>query len=150
VLLWLSLASFTLLATDAYSDDRFDASLDRRTGFRTRSVLAVPIRDQFGRIVGVLQAINRKIPAQDETSLEQPPARGQPLSYPFSDMDVSVLEILAAHTGSALRKAGMLVDLVSPCVFGLERVARSFLAQVVVGLPRRTVRNAQRRACWKS
>ena len=40
---------------DAYADERFDPALDKRTGFRTRSVLAVPIRDQLGRIVGVLQ-----------------------------------------------------------------------------------------------
>jgi hypothetical protein len=77
-------------------------------------VLAVPIRDQFGRIVGVLQAINRKAPPQDE-ALEVREGFGSPshnTSFSFGDMDVSVLEILAAHTGSALRKAEMLVDLV--------------------------------------
>ena len=34
------------------------------------------------------------------------------VTYPFSDMDVSVLDILAAHTGSALRKAQMIVEMV--------------------------------------
>lgn len=43
---------------DAYQDDRFDSSHDQKTGFRTRSILAAPIRDSNDEIVGVLQAIN--------------------------------------------------------------------------------------------
>jgi GAF domain-containing protein len=40
---------------DAYADDRFDQSVDAATGFRTHSVLCVPIRDSSGAVVGVLQ-----------------------------------------------------------------------------------------------
>ena len=40
---------------NAYEDPRFDSSIDRRTGFVTRSVLAVPIRCGE-RVAGVLQA----------------------------------------------------------------------------------------------
>ncbi len=45
---------------DAYSDPRFDRSLDKTSGFRTRSMLCVPIRNREGRIVGVLQLLNKK------------------------------------------------------------------------------------------
>jgi sigma-B regulation protein RsbU (phosphoserine phosphatase) len=45
---------------DAYSDPRFDSSQDQRSGFRTRSMLCVPIRNRNGRIVGVLQLLNKK------------------------------------------------------------------------------------------
>ena len=39
---------------------RFDAGFDERHGYRTRSVLAVPLRTPDGRVAGVLQLINRK------------------------------------------------------------------------------------------
>lgn len=91
-------------------DDRFDPSLDRQTGYKTYSVIAVPIRDEASRIVGVLQAINRQC-AHDTVSdeLTAPVHAG---TYPFSDLDVSVLDILAGHAGSALKKAQLMHDMV--------------------------------------
>lgn len=50
----------TVIVHDAWADPRFDASVDRRTGFRTRSILCVPIRNRDGRIVGVLQLLNKR------------------------------------------------------------------------------------------
>jgi phosphoserine phosphatase RsbU/P len=44
---------------DAYSDLRFDGSLDQKTGYRTRSMLCVPIRNRRQKIVGVLQLLNK-------------------------------------------------------------------------------------------
>jgi sigma-B regulation protein RsbU (phosphoserine phosphatase) len=44
---------------DAYADPRFDRSLDQKTGYRTRSMLCVPIRNREQKIVGVLQLLNK-------------------------------------------------------------------------------------------
>lgn len=45
---------------DAYKDARFDATMDRRTGYRTRQVLGVPVRHPVtGDAVGILQVNNR-------------------------------------------------------------------------------------------
>ena len=44
---------------DAARDPRFLKDPDRRTGFETRSVLAVPLVDRSGRVFGVSQALNR-------------------------------------------------------------------------------------------
>ncbi|MDD5307332.1 MAG: GAF domain-containing protein [Deltaproteobacteria bacterium] len=38
----------------------FDASFDQRTGYRTRSILAVPMMNQRGDVLGVVQLINKK------------------------------------------------------------------------------------------
>ncbi len=43
---------------DPYADPRFDPSVDSRTGFRTRSILVVPIDSRDRRRLGVLQAVN--------------------------------------------------------------------------------------------
>src|SRR5258707_5918009 len=40
---------------DAYSDPRFYTAIDDRTGYRTRNVLAVPVRNQHGATVGAFE-----------------------------------------------------------------------------------------------
>lgn len=44
---------------DAYRDERFDPQTDRRTGYRTRSLLCCPVVNKQGRVIGVIQALNR-------------------------------------------------------------------------------------------
>jgi sigma-B regulation protein RsbU (phosphoserine phosphatase) len=44
---------------DAYDDPRFDRTSDQRTGFRTRSMLCVAIKNRGQRVVGVLQLLNK-------------------------------------------------------------------------------------------
>ncbi len=44
---------------DAYKDPRFDGAWDKRTGFRTRSTLCVPLKNQHGRTIGVVQVLNK-------------------------------------------------------------------------------------------
>jgi len=44
---------------DAYADPDFNPEIDRRTGFRTRSVLAVPLREVDGEVFAVAQLLNR-------------------------------------------------------------------------------------------
>src|SRR5471032_1299632 len=45
--------------SDAYADARFNPAIDKQTGYRTRSILCVPMRSLEGEVVGVLQALNR-------------------------------------------------------------------------------------------
>ena len=44
---------------DCYADARFDASVDKRSGFRTRCALTLPLVDHRGGFVGVMQVLNR-------------------------------------------------------------------------------------------
>lgn len=52
---------------DAYDDPRFSRSVDEKTGFRTKSMLCVPINGAQGNVIAVLQAINRTVPAPAST-----------------------------------------------------------------------------------
>jgi sigma-B regulation protein RsbU (phosphoserine phosphatase) len=45
---------------DPYSDSRFDPKVDHLTGFRTRSLLTVPVRDREGSLIAVLQLLNHQ------------------------------------------------------------------------------------------
>lgn len=46
-----------LLVPDAYADPRFFSDTDKKTGFRTRSILCVPLQRK-GKEIGVLQVLN--------------------------------------------------------------------------------------------
>ncbi len=45
---------------DAYEDERFNQEFDKRTGYRTSSVLAVPMNNQTGDRIGVMQVLNKR------------------------------------------------------------------------------------------
>ncbi|MCC6646009.1 MAG: GAF domain-containing protein [Polyangiaceae bacterium] len=45
---------------DAYRDRRFLRMFDKLTGYRTRTILSVPMRNHQKRVIGVLQALNKR------------------------------------------------------------------------------------------
>lgn len=46
--------------TDAYRDERFNQEIDKQTGYKTKSILVVPINNEKGQTIGALQAINKE------------------------------------------------------------------------------------------
>ena len=49
----------TLLIPDCYQDPRFDKTWDRKTGYRTHSMLLMPMDNSQGDRLGVFQVINK-------------------------------------------------------------------------------------------
>jgi len=56
---WVAMHGEPLIINDPYRDERFDQEVDKRSGYRTRSILSLPILDADGRISGVYQAVNK-------------------------------------------------------------------------------------------
>ena len=77
-----------ILVPDCYADPRFDPAVDRRSGFRTRSALTLPLVDHAGTLVGTMQVLNR--------------ADG-----PFEPDDLPLGEALAAQCALALSRVRM-------------------------------------------
>jgi sigma-B regulation protein RsbU (phosphoserine phosphatase) len=75
---------------DAYEDARFNKAFDKKTGYRTRSVLCVPLRNMEGEVVGVIQVLNKKN------------------EKPFSDYDEYLLSTLGAQAGVTLTQARLM------------------------------------------
>jgi len=73
---------------------RFDPSFDIRNDYRTQSVLAVPLKDHTGKVIGVLELIN----ARDN--------RGQ--TVPFSEHSEHLVLSLASLAAVAINKARMI------------------------------------------
>lgn len=71
---------------DAYQDDRFSPAYDKKTGYRTKAVLAIPVRDNTGDVVAVLQCINKVNSDTDH----------------FSQEDLFKVECFSQHIGVTL------------------------------------------------
>jgi signal transduction histidine kinase len=84
---------------DVYQDERFDPSWDELSGYRTHSMLAVPLKDHRGRTMGVLQVINKMA------------ADGKPV--PFRMHDTELLTSLAAQAAVTLEKADLFARLMT-------------------------------------
>ena len=56
---WVAASGETVNIPDAYIDKRFQPAVDLRSGYRTRSILCVPMRDSLGNIIGVFQVLNK-------------------------------------------------------------------------------------------
>lgn len=74
---------------DAYADARFNPEFDRKHGFRTRNLLAIPLENLDGDLIGVVQAINKRGAA-------------------FDPDDEALAEALSAQAGVALERARLL------------------------------------------
>ena len=85
-----------LRLADAYDDARFNQAFDRKTGYRTRSLLCVPVVDESGdekSVLGCIQCLNKE-------TLE-----GRVVS--FSDADAAAAVSFAAVTAAAIQHARM-------------------------------------------
>jgi adenylate cyclase len=49
------------IIADAYADPRFNQEVDRRTGYHTRNILCVPIRNKNQEVIGITQALNKNV-----------------------------------------------------------------------------------------
>ncbi len=74
------------ICPDAYNDSRFFKEIDEMTGYRTRSLLAVPLFDNQDGVLGVIEMINKR-------------------EGFFSSMDAELLVLLANYISTALENA---------------------------------------------
>ncbi len=77
-----------VIINDAYSDERFNTDVDKQTGYRTRNIIALPIRNAEDQIIGAYQAINKMTK-----------------EAAFDDSDLKHLVLAATYSGNALEAA---------------------------------------------
>src|SRR5215510_8070193 len=75
---------------DTYADARFNPDFDKATGYRTRSILCMPLIGNRDRLIGVIQVLNKK----DQEA--------------FNEDDESLLGGLSAHITVALERARLI------------------------------------------
>ncbi|MFB1082825.1 HD domain-containing phosphohydrolase [Jeotgalibacillus sp. JSM ZJ347] len=80
---------------DAYKDSRFNPAVDQKTGYRTYSILCIPIRNAEQEIVGVYQAVNKQANPSH-----------------FTEKDITYLSLAATYTGQSMEKAILYSELI--------------------------------------
>mmetsp|Transcript_60 Transcript_60/g.218 ORF Transcript_60/g.218 Transcript_60/m.218 type:complete len:467 (+) Transcript_60:146-1546(+) len=103
---------------DAYEDERFDQSIDKSGGdrFRTKSVLCLPIKDERGAVLGVIQMINREeegILGAFHWLSENNKTIGV-----FDEEDVNLMETFCSFVGQRLQHS----ELTAPCGQGTPKL----------------------------
>ena len=69
---WVAASGEVVNIPDAYQDARFNADFDRQSGYRTRSILCMPMINNLGSTIGVIQVLNKRggpFTREDETLL---------------------------------------------------------------------------------
>ena len=79
---------------DAYRDPRFNQEVDRKTGYRTRSILCLPVENKRGQVIGVVQVLNKK-------------------GGVFTGHDEKRLHLLCTQSAIALENARMFEDILT-------------------------------------
>jgi len=109
----VTLSSRSLRVEDAYAltgqeEFRHNREFDERSGYRTRSMLVVPMKNQADETLGVLQLINKK--ADGQRRLREP-ADFQEQVGPFNETDLELVESLASQASVAIENARLVQDI---------------------------------------
>lgn len=83
-----------ILIEDAYLDCRFNQEIDQSTGYRTKAILVIPMRNNDGEVIGAYQAIN-KLTAEQK----------------FSERDMEYLSLAASYAGKSLEAALLSIEI---------------------------------------
>ena len=83
---WVAENREPLLIEDCYKDPRFNPEFDKKSNFRTKSMLCVPLIHRE-KLVGVIQVINKKN------------------NKPFTERDLNVFNILASQCAISIENA---------------------------------------------
>jgi signal transduction histidine kinase/putative methionine-R-sulfoxide reductase with GAF domain len=108
----------TVRVKDAYKDRRFNRDWDSITGYRTRSILAAPMKNHVGRTIGVIQVLNKRA---DQKTIERRSRRdgGKRASTPpevrygeFSQDDEELLTALATQAAVSIDNSRLFLSVI--------------------------------------
>lgn len=105
---------------------RISRSFDTRSGYRTKSMLVVPMRDHQGEIIGVIQLINKKT---DKKAKLQPSSLADKYVVSFDDLDLDLVMSLASQAAVALVNTRLIED--------IKRLFESFVQASVTAIESR-------------
>lgn len=84
----------TINIPEAYSDPRFNPEVDKRTGYRTKTILCMPMRNRDNKVIGVFQLLNK-------------------IQGAFTRDDEEYIDALSVHASIAIENAQLAQEMVS-------------------------------------
>jgi HD-GYP domain-containing protein (c-di-GMP phosphodiesterase class II) len=101
-------------------------SFDERYGYRTKSMLVIPMKDHKDQVIGVLQLINRK---RSFEAVLGTPADVEAQVVPFSKRTVELVTALAGQAAVAIENSRLYED--------IERLFEGFVTAAVLAIEQR-------------
>lgn len=96
-----------VIVQDAYNDARFNSTMDKKTGFKTRNMICAPLKMKRGGILGVVQLINKvkvsSVSGEDRFGLGQ--MEGETGS--FTPDDIHFLQVFANQAAISVSNSGV-------------------------------------------
>ncbi len=80
----------TVVCNDPYKDSRFNPEIDRKTGYLTKSIVVLPVKNSENMTIGALQCIN-KLSSDDS----------------FNDGDVAKLNLVTSYIANTIELASL-------------------------------------------
>ena len=94
----------TINIRNAYTETQFNPDIDRLTGYSTKTILAVPLKNVAGRIIGVFEVINK-------------------ITGYFDTEDEGILQLLGSLAASAIENAQLYESLAKSQLETIYRLA---------------------------
>ena len=110
---YVALSGHPLNVADAYhvpsgSTYQISRTFDEKSGYRTKSMLVVPMRDHQEKVIGVVQLINKK---RDAKAVLQPVTLVEELVIPFTAVDEELVKSLASQAAVAFENAQLIDEI---------------------------------------
>jgi HD-GYP domain-containing protein (c-di-GMP phosphodiesterase class II) len=131
-----SVAGYAAVTAEPFMlDDAYDTpdapyslnrSFDERFGYRTKSMLVVPMADHRGEVVGVLQLINRKSDAGASIRTE---ADADACVLPYGDHELQLVRALAGHAAISIENSRLYAQ--------IQNLFESFVKAAVTAIDQR-------------
>lgn len=112
----------TMVIADCYADPRFDTSWDHQTGYRSRSMIVLPLWDVSHAVIGVVQVINKLGPAGELLAHDTTP----PV---FLEEDVENVSSIAASMAVSVRNALLVAEIRRMFTSTIEALAHTIDAK---------------------
>lgn len=103
----------------------FNPAMDQKLGYRTKSMLVIPLVDHTDEVIGVVQVINRKRSAR---VVLDTPERAEAEVLPFGPRDQEMVGSLASLAAVALNKA-LLIGRIERLLEGIVRASVTAIEQ---------------------
>ena len=103
---------------DAYNNPHFNKAIDRQTGYETKTILGAPLLDLEGKLMGVIQILNKK-------------------DGEFEKIDEQILETLSTYIATALKDTLTIRELekrgIDPEIInGFSTIARHIFNEYII------------------
>ncbi len=93
------------IVEDTSKDQRFSSRIDSMMGFKTKSVVCVPLLNGQNKVIGAIELVNKIVSPSSKKTTDAPSKTIIPTYESFTETDMRILSSIATFTGIAIENA---------------------------------------------